>query len=172
MILASSISFREQSNSLTAYIDASNVYGSTPDEAAVLRTYRDGRLHRNSATDQLPTRQQLNLRPNTRLLRPERPEDFMAGDNRVNEHPFLAAMHVIFLREHNRIAKLLREYLPSNFQTVGLNPKPKNNQLFIFIIILFFRMKFYTKNHVDWLLRRCKMLFMANIFQLCLEWIS
>ena len=82
-------------------------------------TFSDGKLHVNSRNDQLPTRRQLNLRPNIRRQRPEKPEDFMAGDMRVNEHPFLATLHVVFLREHNRIAKQLKEYLPINYQTVG-----------------------------------------------------
>ena len=36
---------------------------------------------------------QLNVRPNTNLLRPESSADFMAGDMRVNEHPFLTSLH-------------------------------------------------------------------------------
>ncbi len=59
------------------------------------------------------------MRPDARKLRPERPEDFMAGDMRVNEHPFLATLHVVFVREHNRLAKLLREYLPAKYRTVS-----------------------------------------------------
>ena len=83
--------------------------------------YRDGRLQRNSNTDQLPTREQLNVRPNVNLLRPESSADFMAGDMRVNEHPFLTSLHTVFLREHNRIAKLLKEYLPYSLQTVSFS---------------------------------------------------
>ena len=54
-----------------------------------------------------------------RRQRPQRPDDFMAGDMRVNEQPFLTSLHVLFLREHNRIAKLLKEYLPPSLQKVG-----------------------------------------------------
>ncbi len=110
---------REQYNELTAYVDASNVYGSEQEHSALLRTYRDGRLHVHNVNDQLPTRRQLNVRPNANLLRPEKEEDFMAGDMRVNEHPFLATLHVVFVREHNRVAKLLREYLPQKYRTVN-----------------------------------------------------
>lgn len=108
---------REQFNEITAFVDASNIYGSELEHSAILRTYRDGRLHRNSITDQMPTREQLNIRPDTNLLRPESSADFMAGDMRINEHPFLTSIHTVFLREHNRIAKLLKEYLPYSLQT-------------------------------------------------------
>ena len=53
-----------------------------------------------------------------RRQRPQRHDDFMAGDKRVNEQPFLSSMHVLFLREHNRIAKLLKEYLPRSLHKV------------------------------------------------------
>jgi len=61
---------------------------------------------------------QLNVRPDTSLLKPEKIDDFMAGEMRVNEHPFLTTLHIIFVKEHNRIAKLLKEYLPSALHTV------------------------------------------------------
>jgi len=103
---------RQQYNEVTSFIDASNVYGSDEEHSSILRTYYDGRLQRNSISDQLPTMEQLNIRPEIRRQRPQRPDDFIAGDRRVNEQPFLSSMHVLFLREHNRIAKLLKEYLP------------------------------------------------------------
>ena len=84
-----------------------------------LISFRNGRLQRNQITDQLPSREQLNLRPNSRTLRPETSADFVAGDSRANEHPFLSSLHTVFMREHNRIAKLLKEYLPFEFQTVS-----------------------------------------------------
>ena len=94
-------SVRQQYNGITAFVDGSAVYGSETDHAAVLRTYKDGLLATNRVTNQLPTKEQLNLRPNTRLLRPETQDDFVAGDERVNEHPFLTSMHVIFMLSSN-----------------------------------------------------------------------
>ena len=61
---------------------------------------------------------QLNVRPVTTLLKPEKIDDFMAGEMRVNEHPFLTTLHIVFVKEHNRIAKLLKEYLPSALHQV------------------------------------------------------
>lgn len=36
---------------------------------------------------------------------------FLAGDHRVNEHPVLTSLHTIFLREHNRLVKVIRRKL-------------------------------------------------------------
>lgn len=45
---------------------------------------------------------------------------FASGDARVNEHPGLALMHVLFLREHNRVAA----------QLGALNPRWDDETLF------------------------------------------
>jgi hypothetical protein len=87
---------REQINTITAFIDASNVYGSDSSTAAMLRV------------------------PDSYLLKVEYDEDlgdllpeyggfFMAGDVRANEQIGLTAMHTLFVREHNRVAQDIAE---------------------------------------------------------------
>ncbi|XP_071090627.1 salivary peroxidase/catechol oxidase-like [Haliotis cracherodii] len=91
----------EQLNQITAYIDASQVYGSSQGEQNKLRTFVDGQLKMRCA--HLPNDSQSSC--NT----PRSPSYcFLAGDHRVNENPTLQSMHTIFTREHNRIAKKLK----------------------------------------------------------------
>lgn len=88
---------RQQQNALTHWIDGSMVYGSDNARAAALRS-SGGRLA-TSAGDMLPY--------NTAGL----PNGggtgsnlYVAGDIRCNEQTGLAAMHTLFVREHNRLA--------------------------------------------------------------------
>ncbi|RWS06651.1 Peroxidasin-like protein, partial [Dinothrombium tinctorium] len=94
---------REQINQVTAYIDASNVYGSDPCEAKMLRTFVGGKLN----VTQHPISGHKDLLPQT-TTNPEckAPSGicFEAGDVRSSEQPGLTSMHTIWLREHNRIA--------------------------------------------------------------------
>lgn len=92
-----------QQNELTAYLDASNVYGSQPEESANIRTFRDGLL-RTSRGNLLPVREIVS--GSTSSCRGK--VCFMAGETRVNEQSGLAVMHTIFHREHNRVARQLK----------------------------------------------------------------
>lgn len=76
--------FREQINALTAYIDASNVYGSDEGRNHQLRTHANGELKVN--TDYLAE------------LLPEIGGTLMAGEQRALEVPTLTAIHTLFLR--------------------------------------------------------------------------
>ena len=91
---------RQQVNEVTAWIDASNVYGSDAERAMALRTLDGtGRL-KTSAGNMLPfnTEQLANAGGDSDTL-------FLAGDVRANEQVGLTAMHVLFMREHNRQAR-------------------------------------------------------------------
>ncbi|XP_036385878.1 eosinophil peroxidase-like [Megalops cyprinoides] len=115
---------REQINSLTAFLDAGQVYGSEEAQARDLRnlTSNEGLLRVNqrftdSGRELLPfsampgnvcaTRQRIT---NTSGL--EEVPCFAAGDTRVNENVGLASLHTLFLREHNRLARALRRLNP------------------------------------------------------------
>ena len=91
---------RQQLNQITHFIDASNVYGSDDVRAAALRA--------NDGTGQLLVSPGDLLPFNTAGF-PNAggtgPELFLAGDVRANEQVGLAAMHTLFVREHNRLAQ-------------------------------------------------------------------
>ncbi|MEM7234487.1 MAG: peroxidase family protein, partial [Planctomycetota bacterium] len=87
---------REQTNEITAYVDASNVYGSNAELASELRTLDGtGRL-KTSEGDLLPFN--VNGFPNAPNASSE---FFLAGDFRANEQVYLTALHTLFVREHN-----------------------------------------------------------------------
>ncbi|CAM2112158.1 unnamed protein product [Caretta caretta] len=109
---------REQINGLTSFLDASTVYGSTPAVENKLRNFtsKEGLLRVNVRyydndreylpfVDQVPS--PCTQDPNSDEA--ERIECFMAGDSRSSEVISLTAMHTLWLREHNRLAKALRK---------------------------------------------------------------
>ncbi|XP_071989277.1 myeloperoxidase-like [Engystomops pustulosus] len=109
---------RQQVNGLTSYIDASQVYGSDNNLANSLRNNTNQlellAINQNfsdhgfaylpfkgNAPDQCSRNDPLSQVP-----------CFVAGDSRSNEQPMLTALHTLFLREHNRLAKELRKLNP------------------------------------------------------------
>jgi peroxidase len=98
---------RQQVNEITSFIDASNIYGSDPVRAAALRA--------NDGIGRLKTSEGNLLPFNTDGL-PNAggsgPDLFLGGDVRANEQVGLTAMHTLFMREHNRLAGLIRESEP------------------------------------------------------------
>ena len=99
---------RRPMNAITAWIDASNVYGSDPDRARALRTLDGtGRL-RIDAEGFLP----LNTEGFPNAPTEHDPTLFLAGDVRANEQVGLTALHTIFVREHNLRADELRAANP------------------------------------------------------------
>ncbi len=81
------VSPRQQMNAITSFIDASNVYGSDIRQTKRLRKFKDGLLTTLDG-ELLPSR---------------------AGDSRFRAQPTLMAMHTIFMREHNRIAREIKK---------------------------------------------------------------
>ncbi len=96
---------RQQLNQISAWIDGSQVYGSDGERARALR-------RKKGAGDRLKTGGAGLLPFNRRGLDNEPtaqdPSLFLAGDVRANENVVLTSLHVLFVREHNRIARMLR----------------------------------------------------------------
>ncbi|XP_029476477.1 eosinophil peroxidase-like [Oncorhynchus nerka] len=115
---------REQINSLTAFLDLGQVYGSEEGLARDLRdlTNNGGLLRVNkNFTDKgrefLPftklkgnmcsTRSRVTNDTNAREV-----PCFIAGDGRVDENIALTSIHTMFMREHNRLARALSRLNP------------------------------------------------------------
>ena len=108
---------RQQLNDITSYLDASTVYASTRKNANCLRTFQNGLLKSSPP-----------LFPGTKEILPyddncEGDECdyvqcmfnetcFLCGDIRCNDQTALTILHIIWLRQHNRIAPLLQNLNP------------------------------------------------------------
>ncbi len=107
---------REQTNLITSWIDASNVYGSEQSRADWLRTFTDGKL-KTSAGNLLPYNTvdgELSSAIDTNAPSMAGDEEhtnkvFVAGDVRANEQPGLTTLHTLFVREHNRLCDKLKK---------------------------------------------------------------
>jgi len=104
----------QQVNQISHWLDGSNIYGSSREEARKLRKYRGGLLKTTKAGsgngELLPRDKEKESGPGCPGGRTDR--CFLAGDDRVNEQPTLAVMHTLFLREHNRVARKLSQINP------------------------------------------------------------
>ena len=103
---------REQINEISAFIDASNVYGSDAERAEALRTMDGTGKLKVSEGDLLPFN--IDGLPNADSTSSE---FFFAGDFRANEQVALTAMHTIWVREHNfwaDIINMLLRFLPGD----------------------------------------------------------
>ncbi|XP_054896722.1 eosinophil peroxidase [Poeciliopsis prolifica] len=115
---------REQINSLTAFLDLGQVYGSDEKLALNLRdlTSDAGLLRvntefRDNGRELLPfhslqvqmcaTRRRVTNDTNAREV-----PCFIAGDARVDENIALTSIHTLFVREHNRLARQLKRLNP------------------------------------------------------------
>ena len=110
---------RQYTNEVTAYLDASVVYGSTIERAHWLRTFTDGKL-RTSEGDLLPWNTYSGehgdfIDPSAPFMADDTRSGkkmFVAGDVRANENPLLITLHTIFVREHNRLCDDFKQENP------------------------------------------------------------
>lgn len=100
-----------QINTLSSALDLVAVYGPGDQRnAELLETDKFGQITgflKTSKGNLLPlNRNGFVNAPNTNS------SFFLAGDHRANEHPVLTAIHTVFLREHNFLAKRIKRKLP------------------------------------------------------------
>ncbi|XP_053180994.1 eosinophil peroxidase-like [Scomber japonicus] len=115
---------RQQMNSLTAFIDVGQVYGSDDVKARFLRdlTTDKGLLRVNTqfndrGRELLPfTNMGANMcATRSRITNDVSVEEvpcFLAGDERSNENIALTSIHTLLMREHNRLARALAQLNP------------------------------------------------------------
>lgn len=105
---------RQQMNSITSFMDASMVYGHTPGLESSLRDLAglNGKLVTNSKFKDSKGRPYLpSVAKHSGCQQSpdgDRVECFHAGDARASEWLPLSALQTLFLREHNRIAEVLK----------------------------------------------------------------
>lgn len=107
---------RSASNTISAFIDAGFLYGSTSEVGSRLRTYQNGLLKSTNLYKDLGLKDLLPMKTVEAdvgcMSRPRNLYCFDAGDERVNEQLALAVMHTLWMREHNKVAGILQKINP------------------------------------------------------------
>ncbi|XP_019643307.1 PREDICTED: peroxidasin-like [Branchiostoma belcheri] len=119
---------REQINQVSSFIDASMVYGSSEHLAQSLRDLTTDlgllrvqpRADVSSGLDLLPFQEEEDKPCNQDPAGGDSVPCFLAGDSRANEDNRAIASHTVWVREHNRLARVLH----------GLNPHWGGDRLY------------------------------------------
>jgi len=108
-------SVRQQPNSISAYIDATNVYGTSTERGYELRRLDGTGKLKTSVANNGESLMPYNVSelPNASPTGSTPSDFFLAGDVRANENSALIAMHTVFVREHNRLCDDLVTQVPA-----------------------------------------------------------
>ena len=118
VLTASTANPRQQVTEISAFLDASMVYGSDTNRANTLRSFIGGRL-KTGSNNLLPLNTTGLANANDAGIFPDN-QLFLAGDVRANENIELMAIQTLFMREHNQIADSL----------AAANPRLSDEQLY------------------------------------------
>jgi hypothetical protein len=118
VLTASTANPRQQVTEISAFLDASMVYGSDTNRANALRSFSGGKL-KTGSNNLLPLNASGLANANDAGIFPDN-QLFLAGDVRANENIELMAIQTLFMREHNRIAQSL----------ASANPRLSDEQLY------------------------------------------
>ncbi|XP_068081947.1 peroxidase-like [Anabrus simplex] len=110
----------DKMNGVTHFLDLSMVYGSEPSRTLELREMSGGRLKSQLSKDGRIFLPSVRDPPAECDVASSTDTCYQAGDFRVNQNYQLAALQVVLLREHNRLAKELST----------LNPTWNDNRLY------------------------------------------
>ncbi|XP_067615821.1 chorion peroxidase [Eurosta solidaginis] len=112
------LGYGKQRNKVTHFIDASVVYGSSEETARDLREFSGGRLRmfKDFGRDMLP----MTSDDKTCKSSDASKTCYKSGDGRTNTIVSLITLHLLFSREHNRIAGIL----------AGMNPRLSDETIF------------------------------------------
>lgn len=102
---------REQINQVSSYLDGSAVYGGNEELAYELRSFLDGGLEvlvTPDGRELLPISDDLTDGCNRETMSKVGKYCFLSGDSRSNENLHLTTMHLLFVRQHNHIARNLK----------------------------------------------------------------
>nr|UCR61005.1 peroxidase [Aphelinus asychis] len=99
----------EQMNQVSHFLDGSTIYGSTLAASSEIRAYEGGLLRANviNGNEYLPVAQAETI------SQCDSDNCYLTGDERANAEPQLAALHTIWMREHNRVARKLAGMIPT-----------------------------------------------------------
>lgn len=108
----------EQLNQATSSLDLSQLYGFTSAAEHKMRAFQDGLL--KSTTSDFKNNALLPMTSDTEDVKNSfcawgssgNSTCFAAGDSRVNSSPFSIVIYTIFMRNHNRLARELKERNP------------------------------------------------------------
>lgn len=101
---------------MTSFIDGSTIYGADHETINTLREFHGGRLKMQVTSDNrtlLPRSTNFNDGCNRKQEWKRGRYCFAAGDKRANENLHLTTMHILWARQHNRLANSLHTLNPS-----------------------------------------------------------